>query len=149
MKIANKKEVKVKPTTDREQKCKLKREKREKEKNEEENRKHEQSNKLSFLDVLVEKMSSDFLTTVYQKPTFTGQYIVYDSYCSSQNKVNLVRCTSCEAYLFVLLAAGGTWYPEFLLQKLLKFKLTTKAPMVGPARCSRIFMFAVERAGVD
>ena len=108
---------------------------------------HEQSNKLSFLDVLVEKTSSDVLTTVYRKPTFTGQYIVYDSYCSSQYKVNLVRnlvdrakriCSSCKLqeeldFLWSVFVKNG--YPEFLLQKLLKVEQTTKAPMIGPARC--------------
>ena len=44
---------------------------------------HEQSSKLSFLDVLVEKTEFGSVTSVYRKPTFTGQYISYDSYCSS------------------------------------------------------------------
>ena len=43
---------------------------------------HEHDNRLSFLDVLVEKSNDDIITSVYRKPTFTGQYIVYDSYCS-------------------------------------------------------------------
>ena len=52
---------------------------------------HEQSNRLSFLDVLVEKTEMGVSTSVYRKPTFTGQYIVYDSYCSTLYKTNLVR----------------------------------------------------------
>ena len=86
-------------------------------------------------------MSSDVLTTVYRKPTFTGrhQYIVYDSYCSSQYyKVNLVRnlvdrakriCSSCklqEELDFLRSGFVKNGYPEFLLQKLLKVEQTTK-----------------------
>ena len=35
----------------------------------------EQNTSLNFLDVLVEKEGTGFLTTIYRKPTFTGQYI--------------------------------------------------------------------------
>jgi len=34
----------------------------------------EDNNRLPFLDVLVEKTENRFLTSVYRKPTFTGQY---------------------------------------------------------------------------
>ena len=34
-----------------------------------------QSNSLKFLNVLVEKEGTGFLTSIYRKPTFTGQYI--------------------------------------------------------------------------
>ena len=37
--------------------------------------KKECNHALSFLDVLVEKTNSKFLTTVYRKPTFTCQYL--------------------------------------------------------------------------
>ena len=36
--------------------------------------------KLPFLHVLVEKSDTEFLTSVYRKPTFTGQYIRWDSF---------------------------------------------------------------------
>lgn len=32
-------------------------------------------NSLTFLDVLVEKVNDEFITSVYRKDTFTGQYI--------------------------------------------------------------------------
>ena len=35
----------------------------------------EQNNSLNFLDVLVEKEGTGFLTSIYRKPTSTGQYI--------------------------------------------------------------------------
>ena len=48
--------------------------------------------KLPFLDVLVEKSSEGgVVTSVYRKPTFTGLYIVWDSFCAMSNKINLVR----------------------------------------------------------
>ena len=52
---------------------------------------HEQNNTLSFVDVRVEKSNDEIVTSIYRKPTFTGQYIVFDSYCSYLYKVNLVK----------------------------------------------------------
>ena len=53
---------------------------------------HEVDGRLPFLDVLVEKTIEDgVLTSVYRKPTFTGLYITWDSYCATKYKVNLVR----------------------------------------------------------
>ena len=40
----------------------------------------EQNNSLTFLDVLVEKEGTGFLTSVYRNPTFTGQYIRWNSF---------------------------------------------------------------------
>ena len=37
--------------------------------------KTEKNNSLNFLDVLVEKEDTGFLTSIYRKPTVTGQYI--------------------------------------------------------------------------
>ena len=47
-------------------------------------------------------------------------------------------CSSCKLqeeldFLRSVFVKNG--YPEFLLQKLLKVEQTTKAPMIGPARC--------------
>ena len=46
---------------------------------------------LPFLDVFAEKPNTGFLTSVYRKPTFTGQYIRWNSFCPKQRKVNLVK----------------------------------------------------------
>ena len=52
----------------------------------------EKLSKLPFLDVLVEKSSEGgVVTSVYRKPTFTGLYIVWDSFCAMSYKINLVR----------------------------------------------------------
>ena len=42
---------------------------------------HEKDRRLPYMDVLVEKTDDDILTSVYRKPTFTGLYITWDSYC--------------------------------------------------------------------
>ena len=108
---------------------------------------HEQSSKLSFLDVLVEKTEFGSVTSVYRKPTFTGQYISYDSYCSSNYKVNLVKnlvdrakriCSPCKLsgeleFLRSVFTQNG--YPGDILAKLLSTAPTPKHELIGPARC--------------
>ena len=47
--------------------------------------------KLPFLDVLVERCEKTYATTVYRKPTFTGQYIRWDSFCDPKRKTNLIK----------------------------------------------------------
>ena len=44
---------------------------------------------LPFLDVLVEKNDHKFVTSIYRKPTFTGQYICWNSFCPIKRKINL------------------------------------------------------------
>ena len=51
----------------------------------------ETNNSLSFLDVLVTKSNNKFITSVYQKPTFTGQYIHSNSFGPQQHKTNLIN----------------------------------------------------------
>ena len=51
----------------------------------------EENDSLPFLDVWVEKSNTGFLTSVYRKPIFTGQYIRLNSFCPKQRKVNLVK----------------------------------------------------------
>ena len=57
----------------------------------------ENNNKLPFLDVLVERCDSSFLTSVYRKPTFTGLYVSWDSFALRSRKLNLIRCLSYRA----------------------------------------------------
>ena len=45
---------------------------------------------LPFLDVLVEKNDHIFVTSIYRKPTFTGQYIRWNSFCPKKRKTNLI-----------------------------------------------------------
>ena len=50
----------------------------------------EESKSLAFLDVKIQKSDSKFITSVYRKPTFTGQYIRWDSFGPSKRKKNLI-----------------------------------------------------------
>ena len=55
----------------------------------------EEDDSLPFLDVLVRRKDNKFLTSVYRKTTFTGQYVNFQSYCTKRRKVNLIR-TLCD-----------------------------------------------------
>ena len=50
----------------------------------------ESNHSLPFLDVLVERHDSEFLTSVYRKPTFTGQYLRWNSFSPQKWKINLI-----------------------------------------------------------
>ena len=54
---------------------------------------------LIFLVVLVCKETSAFLTTVYRKPTFTGLYIHWDSFCPKKWKINLIKTLTHQALM--------------------------------------------------
>ena len=45
---------------------------------------------LPFLDVLVEKSPSKIITSIYRKPTFTGQYLRWNSFSPRKRKTNLI-----------------------------------------------------------
>ena len=51
----------------------------------------EQKNSLNFLDVLVEKEGTGFLTSIYRKPTFTGQYIRWNSFSPKTRRISLIK----------------------------------------------------------
>ena len=44
-----------------------------------------------LLDVLVGKNEAESITSVYRKPTFTGQYLRRNSFCLSKRKINLIN----------------------------------------------------------
>ena len=109
---------------------------------------HEQSGKLPYMDVLVEKSDAETLTTVYRKPTFTGLYITWDSFCARKYKINLVRnlvlrarriCSSSKLqqemdFLKSVFAKNG--YPLDILDDLTTERLSTATiPKYGPDRC--------------
>ena len=48
--------------------------------------------KLPFLDVLVERRRRYFSTTVYRKPTFSGEYIHWHSFAPVKRKTNIISC---------------------------------------------------------
>ena len=51
----------------------------------------EQNNSLNFLDVLVEKEGTGFLTSIYRKLTLTGQYIRWNSFSPKMRKISLIK----------------------------------------------------------
>ena len=57
----------------------------------------EYDNKLPFLDVFVEKNGDSFLTSIYRKSTFTGEYISWGSFNPSRRKINLISCLALRA----------------------------------------------------
>ena len=52
---------------------------------------NEIDNELAFLDILVKSQNNRFLTSVFRKKTFTGNYIMFQPICSMKMKVNLIR----------------------------------------------------------
>ena len=48
------------------------------------------NNSLPFMDVLVIKFNNKFITSVYQKPTFTGQYIHWNSFGPKQHTLKQI-----------------------------------------------------------
>ena len=50
----------------------------------------EHDNQFSFLDILKEKKQNKFVTSVYRKPTFTGQYTRWESFGSKKRNTNLI-----------------------------------------------------------
>ena len=57
----------------------------------------ENSNKLPFLDVLVERSESVFLTSIYRKPPFTWLYLSWDAFAPKSRKLSLIKCLSFRA----------------------------------------------------
>ena len=52
----------------------------------------EQRSKIAFLDVLVERKSKSFVTSVYRKPTHTNRYINFASYHHPRTKTGVISC---------------------------------------------------------
>ena len=52
----------------------------------------ESEERISFLDVFIERQSGEFVTSVFRKPTFTGMCLQYDAYCPMKYKIGLVKC---------------------------------------------------------
>lgn len=59
----------------------------------------ESNGTIPFLDVTVHKRQGFFLTQVYRKPTFTGQYTRWTSFCDTKRKTNLVRTLTHRALM--------------------------------------------------
>ena len=102
----------------------------------------EKNNRLPFMDVLVIRGESGLSTTVYRKPTFTGLYTRWDSYCSTGQKIALVRSLAhrarklCSAehlqgeieMLTGILQRNG--YPSPIVERLIRQTLEQDMPIV-------------------
>ena len=109
----------------------------------------EKNNSLHFLDVLVEKEGTGFLTSIYRKPTFTGQYIRGNSFSPNTRKISLIK-TLAHSVLVIcsktklgpeldeikqLLIDNG--YPADVLLSCINQKLASFAveKPIGPEKC--------------
>ena len=52
----------------------------------------EKDDLLPFLEVLLERLSFAFVTSIYRRPTFTGLYLSGDAFAPKSRKVNLIKC---------------------------------------------------------
>ena len=114
----------------------------------------ENNGQLPFLDVLVERCDSSFLTSVYRKPTFTGLYLNWHSFAPKSRKLNLIRCFSYRALnicsdckienelkvikdIFI-----DNGYPEKVIDVNIRYTVTRFKNMnkaFGPPKCSVYF----------
>ena len=109
----------------------------------------EANHTLPFLNVKIEKDNGQFLTSIYRKPTFTGQYIRWDSFGPSKRKTNLIGtlvhralviCSKSklqqelDSIRFILRQNG---YPEVIINSTISKKIARFYQPVkeGPQKC--------------
>ena len=109
----------------------------------------EENYQLPFSDVLVEKSNERFLTSVFRKPTFTGQYFRRDSFGPTKRKTKLIETLVLRALMICstsklqhelenissILRSNG--YPESIIQITMskKIALFNRKPKEGPQKC--------------
>ena len=101
---------------------------------------NEQDNRLPFMDVLVIREETGLSTTIYRKPTFTGLYTRWDSYCSTDQKISLIRSLTnramkiCspkylgEEIMKLKSIFGKNGYPQPIVNRVIDQTLHQKAP---------------------
>ena len=104
---------------------------------------------LPFLDVLVEKSPSKFITSIYWKPTFIGQYLRWNSFSLRKRKTNLILTlthwalpicsperlpSELDKIKFILLTNR---YPEHVIKSFMAMKMKQfhALPKLGPEKC--------------
>ena len=108
-----------------------------------------EQNNLNFLDVLVEKEGTGFLTSIYRKPMFAGQYIPWNSFSPKTRKISLIKALVHRAFTICsktklgpelnkikqLLIQNG--YPADVLLSCINQKLANFAveKTFGPEKC--------------
>ena len=106
----------------------------------------EVKNKLAFLDVQLERKNDKFITSIFRKKTFTGQYVHFHSFCTVKRKINLIK-TLCnravkicspvcldEEFKNILKILKDNSYPEELIKKIIQQhkNATIKEPQPPP-----------------
>ena len=98
----------------------------------------------------MERSDGKFITSVYRKPTFTGQYTRWDSYSATSYKIGLIRnlvcralsiCSECKldteiTRIKAILLENG--YPEHIVTRTVARTLEARSKPVtrfGPAKC--------------
>ena len=114
---------------------------------------------LPFLDVLVEKSPSKFITSIYRKPTFTGQYLRWNSFSPRKRKTNLILALTHRALTicsperlpsepdkikFILLTNG---YPEHVIKSYMAMKMKQfhALPKIWTRKMPRLFTSPMAR----
>ena len=106
-----------------------------------------------FLDVKIQKSDSKFITSVYRKPSFTGQYIRWDSFGLSKRKKNLIStlvhralCICSKSLLQqelenIRVILRDNDYPESIIDRGIsnKFAQFQSLPKFGPIKCPVYF----------
>ena len=110
----------------------------------------ENNGELPFLNVLVERCDSSFLTSVYRKPTFTGLYLSWQFFAPICRKLNIIRCLSYRALNICNVCKiedelkvikdifTNNGYPEEVIIANIKFIVTrfkNKNKTFGPPKC--------------
>ena len=93
-----------------------------------------------FLDVLVEKHKTGFITSVYRKPTCTGQYIHCDFFSPMNRKINLVATLVHRALFIYSNSLNLTKMLVNAIESLAKLTPTQLAlPTPKPLRQQKLF----------
>ena len=103
---------------------------------------------LPFLDVKVERSNGSFLTSIYRKPTFSGEYVHWGSFSPVRRKLNIISClverakkicspskldVEIETILNIFLKLG---YPEHRVKGTIKKALSKSTiGIIGPKKC--------------
>ena len=109
----------------------------------------EHDGKLPFLDILVERTELGFETSVYRKPTFSGQYIRWESFSPRKRKTNLITTLVHRAMMictknklkqeidFIKKILLDNRYPEDIVLKHISKKISqfSTAKPFGPEKC--------------
>lgn len=102
-------------------------------------------NSISFFDCLVEQKNGTFITSVFDKATFTGLYTSWDSFVPRTRKINLVKtlvhralmiCSSCTLQqelnkIHSILINNG--FPANIVYHTIEHDMS---PKFGPSLCS-------------